>query len=146
MENRFIDNLLNRPSSIEVGQIWHIHDISEDVVITNKKDDHIIRVSVLSPILSLGDSNDIVMLPRDVVDDKIYAAHRVLLRITDRPILIKDLTFYKTSMKSYMIDRMIRSLSNLDFNYTDQNYKNIDILTQSFNQCHLNTMKYIDGK
>ena len=145
MGNKLIDNLLTPPDKISVGQIWHIQDITEDVVITNVLTSKIVRIAILTPLLSVGDLHDVVLTPKDVVDEQVYAAHRIVLRMSDRPVMIEDLKFYKTTMKPYMTDRVLRSLKNTDFKYTKDRYDQIDRIIKPFDTYLAKVLKYMNG-
>lgn len=114
--NNFIKNLLNQPKNIRIGQIWHISEYDNDVIVTDTKfiDEGIVRISIIAN--EEGDADDVTINPKDV-DNGIYAQHKVIIRITDRAIDVSRLKFYKTKINESTVKRMQRSLTNYEFKY-----------------------------
>jgi len=90
-------NYFNRPAEYKKGQIWSCREIDEKIVITD--DDEyltkmgIVRGMVLSKEFYLSDKKDLVYKPSGSIKN-VIPNQRVLLRITDGPISVEDLSLY----------------------------------------------------
>jgi|GEM_PF-3068295 len=96
--NNVLFNYFNRPGEYKNGQIWHCNQIGEDIVISDVDNVYIkrgiIRGMILSNEVFLGDKKDLKFKPTGYLKD-IYSPELVLLRVTDGPLHINDLSFYK---------------------------------------------------
>lgn len=97
MSNIF-ETFFNRPQEYRTGQIWHCSEINEDIVLTDVNEYYlkmgIVRGMILSRATHLNDGKDLTFKPKEELR-KLYGLERILLRITDGPILIENLSFYK---------------------------------------------------
>lgn len=119
MANVF-ENFFNRPKIYKPGQIWHINEISEDIVITEVNEFYlkmgIIRGMLLSRATHLNDGNDIKFKPAGELK-KLYGLERVLLRITDGPVLTEELSYYKGEIPARVkscINKSLKQRLNLN--------------------------------
>lgn len=97
MSNIF-ETFFNRPQEYKTGQIWHCSEISEDIVLTDIDVYYlkmgVARGMIISRATHLNDGKDLTFKPKGELR-KLYGLERILLRITDGPILTDDLSFYK---------------------------------------------------
>jgi len=110
----------NRPD-YEIGQIWHCSSLSEDVVITALDKDYlkkgIIRCVFLDRGIYLNDGNDVVIYPTTKHLKTLYGLPRIVLRVTDGPLLTEDLFVCKGILPKKKINQILESLKkrpNLD--------------------------------
>lgn len=147
--NQFIYNLLNPPTEMRIGQIWHIAEYSYDVVVTDiaHAKDGIVRVSVISPDEKLGDNYDFKIEPANLVDANIYMYPKRVIRMTDCAILSSELKFYKSSLTDDAVAKMLAMLSNTDFQYTDEfTFVLVNSLVSSMAPYRRKALAFIESK
>lgn len=99
---KFLDNLLNPPKSIEAGQVWCFSDDKDPadethfslnvlVLDTEYKETGVVRIAVVSEITNAGDADD-VPLRRGTAS---FHGKRVVLRLTAGPVKIKRLRLFR---------------------------------------------------
>lgn len=110
-----IENFFNRPEAYYPGQIWHCNEISEDIVITDVNDFYlkmgIVRGMIISRATHLDDGKDIKFRPKGELR-LLYGLERILLRITDGPLLADDLSFYKADLPRNITSKFNKTLKH----------------------------------
>lgn len=114
MSNIF-ETFLNRPKEYKTGQIWHCSEISEDIVLTDVNEYYlkmgIARGMILSRATHLNDGKDLTFKPKGELK-KLYGLERIMLRITDGPILTEDLSFYKDEIPKSKSSKITETLKH----------------------------------
>lgn len=114
MSNIF-ETFLNRPKEYKTGQIWHCSEISEDIVLTDVNEYYlkmgIARGMILSRATHLNDGKDLTFKPKGELR-KLYGLERIMLRITDGPILTEDLSFYKDEIPKSKSSKFTETLKH----------------------------------
>lgn len=114
MSNIF-ETFLNRPKEYKTGQIWHCSEISEDIVLTDVNEYYlkmgIARGMILSRATHLNDGKDLTFKPKGELR-KLYGLERIMLRITDGPILTEDLSFYKDEIPKSKSSKITETLKH----------------------------------
>lgn len=90
--------------------MWYCNTISETVVTTDVITKNIIRCSILSNAIHLDDGNDIKIIPNTTYLKARFGLTKIIFRLTDGPVLVSDLTFYKGMIPKKLIEPMKASL------------------------------------
>ena len=114
MSNIF-ETFYNRPQEYKAGQIWHCSAISEDIVLTDVDAYYlkmgIARGMILSRATHLNDGKDLAFKPKGELR-KLYGLERIILRITDGPILTEDLSFYKGEIPRNLTGKITETIKH----------------------------------
>lgn len=116
--NMFLNNVLNPPNKIKIGQIWYNNLTKRDFLIIDDKFGKmgVFRSVHLSRVIELNDGND-VLLKSDLYE--FYPTDRISLRFTEGPISKNDLNFYLGEISETDLKLVKDSLKISDDSLTD---------------------------
>ena len=139
--NKFLHNILNPPTTIEVGQVWYYSSLGRDVLVVEKLSSGVVRCAPLSIITNLGGKD--VILEKTEYD--FLASDRVALSKAIIPIQIKDLTPYIGAVKLETALRAKRLYLEKDMGYDEIAKRIIAQLVEETTQAAINMFKKIEG-
>lgn len=109
------------------GEVWRSEFLHEYVMITNSSavDTYqAVRAVVLCPAENFGDGTDVIVTPATGM--KLYMPQkRVALRVTDAIFPLSDLVFKVGELPAQSVKKVIASLKNKNFMYTEYAMKTI---------------------
>jgi len=114
--NKLVENLIKQLPQMEVGQVWS--DGMDQLVITNVDliEAGIVRAAYLGEDL-FGDKHDVVINKSDY--QGYIFRDRCVMRVTNAPIGVKDLTQYHFSLKKSDVSKVLKSLKKNKFYFDD---------------------------
>ncbi len=117
--NKFLNNVLNPPTKIKVGQIWYNNLTKRDFLIIDDKfadKTGVFRSVHISRVIELNDGNDLILPSKKY---KFYPTDRISLRFTEGPISKNDLNFYLGEISETDLKLIKDSLKISDDSLTD---------------------------
>lgn len=111
---KIIENIIAPKPEFKIGQVWNCQNMWHVITDVSLLNLGIVRTCVLGED-NFGDKHDVILLPKDYIN--ILTRKHSVLRITDGAIKTKYLISFMFSLREKDIKKIIKSLSNTDYQF-----------------------------
>jgi len=140
--NMFLNNVLNPPKELKVGQIWYNNQTKRDFLITDDRfleKTGVLRSVHISRVIELNDGNEII-IKSDLY--KFYPTDRISLRFTEGPISKNELDYYLGEIIEDDLHLIKESIKNTSDSYTEVQQIILGAILEEIEPVRLSAINY----